>query len=582
MQILVEKNVPCTMRDGTVLYSDIYRPHEEGEFPVLLTRLPYSKDLPFYSHRYLDTNRLVENGYIVIIQDVRGRFQSEGEFEPFIYEAQDGYDTVEWAASLPYSIGKVGMFGLSYYGFTQLLAATERPPSLHAIFPAQTLSDQRKGNFYYDGAYGLGLSETWVLESIAPDLIKRKYNDPEAYNAAMSKWAKCVDHIEKWYLHAPIKNWPPLKELGVAKYFFEQVERDLNDDDWDKSSIANQYNQINVPAYHLGGWYDSLLGSTIDNYIEMKAKADGLKVGEQQRLMIGPWAHGDFGSLIGDKKFGIHASEDWIDYKENLTDLHVRWFDHWLKGKDTQITAEAPVKIFVMGINQWRDEQEWPLSRTNYVPYYFHSKGAANSRSGDGYLSTIKPDEEPSDHFVYDPENPVPSNGGGTLHDGVNTTGPRDQRNIEDRSDVLVYTSAALKESVEVTGPVKVKLWASTDAKDTDFTAKLVDVLPDGTAYNLTDGIIRARYRNGYEPEAELNGEIVQYEIDLWATSNVFLTDHRIRIEISSSNFPRFDVNLNTGQTMLNSSECNPADQVVYHRKQYPSHVLLPIIPAGK
>ncbi|UOQ95337.1 CocE/NonD family hydrolase [Halobacillus shinanisalinarum] len=578
MQILLEKNVACTMRDGTILYADIYRPHEKGEYPVLLTRLPYSKDSPYYSHRYLDTNRLVESGYVVIIQDVRGRFQSEGEFEPFIYEAEDGYETVEWAAELPYSSGKVGMFGLSYYGFTQLLAATERPPSLHAIFPAQTLSDQRNGNFYYNGAYGLGLSETWVLESIVPDLIKRKYKDPDSYDMAMKKLAESIDHIEEWYVHAPIKDWPPLKELGVAEYFFEQLERGLQDEDWQKSSIANKYSQINVPAYHLGGWYDSLLGSTLENYVEMKEKADERKIKEDQKLIIGPWAHGDFGSLIGDRKFGSHASEDWIDYKEDLTQLHLRWSDYWLKGKDTQIMDEAPVKIFVMGVNQWRDEQEWPLARTNYVPYYLHSQGDANSSDSDGTLSTAKPDREPADNYVYNPKKPVPTNGGGTLYDGVNTTGPRDQRNIEERDDVLVYTSEPLEKPLEVTGPVKVKLWASTDAEDTDFTAKLIDVLPDGTAYNLADGIVRAKYRNGYKPEAQLNGEVVEYEIDLWATSNVFLTGHQIRIEVSSSNFPRFDANLNTGQTMMNSTESKLANQMVYHNKEWPSHIILPVI----
>ncbi|WP_404450572.1 CocE/NonD family hydrolase [Virgibacillus necropolis] len=582
MQILLGKNVACTMRDGTVLYADIYRPQEEGEFPVLLTRLPYSKDLPFYSHRYLDTNRLVENGYVVIIQDVRGRFQSEGDFEPFIYEAEDGYDTVEWAASLPYSSGKVGMFGLSYYGFTQLLAATERPPSLQAIFPAQTLSDQRKGNAYYHGAYGLGGSKTWVLESIAPDLIKRKYTDPVEYGKVMKKLANGIDHIEEWYRHAPIKDWPLLKELGVAKYFFEQLERGMEDNDWQRTSLVDKYDRINVPAYHLGGWYDSLLGSTIDNYTEMNSKADGQSIREHQKLIIGPWAHGDFGSVIGERKFGSHASEDWIDHKEDLTNLHIRWFDYWLKGKDSHIADEAPVKIFVMGMNQWRDEQEWPLARTNYVPYYLHSQGSANTGGGDGRLSTRKPGQEPTDDFVYDPENPVPSLGGCTLYDGVNTTGPQDQRKIEERDDVLVYTTEPLNEPVEVTGPIKVKLWASTDVKDTDFTAKLIDVLPDGTAYNLADGIVRARYRNGYKPEADLSGEVVEYEIDLWATSNLFLSNHRIRIEVSSSNFPRFDANLNTGKTMLNSSDYKTANQRIYHNETYPSHVVLPIIQSNE
>lgn len=578
MQILLEKNVACTMRDGTTLYADIYRPKEDGKYPVLLTRLPYSKDLPFYSHRYLDTNRLVENGYVVIVQDVRGRFQSEGEFEPFIYEAEDGYDTVEWAAKLPYSSGKIGMFGLSYYGFTQLLAATERPPSLHAIFPAQTLSDQRSGNAYYHGAYGLGGSETWVLESIAPDLIKRTCKDTDSYEKAMKSLAESIDHIEEWYRYAPIKDWPPLKELGVAKYFFEQLERGLDDDDWQKTSLANKYSQINVPAYHLGGWYDSLLGSTLDNYTEMNAKANGQNVREQQKLIVGPWAHGDFGSVIGERKFGSHASEDSIDHKEDLTNLHIRWFDYFLKGKNTHVIEESPVKIFVMGANEWRDEQEWPLARTNYVHYYLHSQDGANTSGGDGKLSTVKPGDEPTDNFIYNPANPVPTLGGCTLYDGVRTTGPQDQRKIEEREDVLVYTSEFLEKPVEVTGPIKVNLWASTDVRDTDFTAKLIDVLPDGTAYNLADGIVRSKYRSGYKPEADLNGEVVEYEIDLWATSNLFLSNHRIRIEISSSNFPRFDANLNTGQTMLDSSDYRIANQTIYHNEQYPSHVILPII----
>ncbi|WP_257350845.1 CocE/NonD family hydrolase [Pseudalkalibacillus decolorationis] len=580
-QILLEKNVPCTLRDGTVLYADIYRPNIDGKFPVLITRLPYGKDLPFYSHRYIDTNRLVSNGYVVIIQDVRGRYESEGDFQPFVNEAKDGYDTVEWAASLPYSSGKVGMFGLSYYGFTQLLAATERPPHLNAIFPAQALNDPRRGSSYQNGAYGLGLSETWYLESIVPDLLKRAYKDDSvSYKQAMKRLAENINQIEEWYRFFPIKKWPPIKELGIAEFFFELLNYDLEDNFWERASIVHKYSEIDVPAYHVGGWYDSLLLSTIENYTEMCKKASSEKARKHQKIIIGPWAHGDFGSVIGDRKFGAHASEDWIDLREDLTNLHLRWFNHWLKGEETHITDEAPVKIFVMGVNQWRNEQEWPLARTSYTPYYLHSAGGANTRFGDGRLSTENPTEDHVDQFVYDPEHPVPSNGGGTLHDGVNTTGPRDQKVLEEREDVLVYTSEPIKEPIEVTGLVKVKLWASTDAKDTDFTAKLVDVMPNGTAYNLTDGIVRARYRNGYHPETDLCGEVIEYEIDLWATSNVFLPGHCIRVEVSSSNFPRFDANPNTGLTMKDSTDVQKANQLIYHSKKYPSHILLPIIPS--
>lgn len=572
-QILLEKNIPAKMRDDTVLYADIYRPDREGTFPVLLSRIPYGKDDPFYSHRYLDTNRLVGNGYIVIIQDVRGRFHSEGEFSMFTNEAEDGYDTIEWAASLPYASGKVGMFGLSYYGFTQLLAASQQPPHLHAIFPAQTLNDPRNGSMYQNGALSLGLQETMALGSIAADQIQRKYQDSGEYRSAMKQLAKHLNHLSEWYNYAPINNWPPLKNLDVDEEFFKLLSYELTDEFWTRISIIDKYEQMSVPAYHAAGWYDVLLNTTLDNYTEMTRKSDA-----KQKLIIGPWAHGDFGYTIGERSFGIHASEDWINLEEDFTNLHLRWFDYWLKGKNTEIMDEDPVKIFVMGINEWRNEQEWPLARTNYTPYYIHSDGDAHSQKENGILSLTKPKNEPVDRFIYDPKQPVPTHGGGTLHEGIQTTGPRDQRQIEERSDVLVYTSAALQTPIEVTGPVKVILWAATDAKDTDFTAKLIDVCPDGTAYNLTDGIVRAKYRNGDHPEPHLNQEIVKYEIDLWATSNVFLTNHRMRIEISSSNFPRFDTNPNTGETLINTTQTQTATQIIYHDNQHPSYILLPII----
>ncbi|MBA9025300.1 CocE/NonD family hydrolase [Peribacillus huizhouensis] len=577
VQILLEKDVPCTLRDGTVLYADIYRPNMDGTFPILLTRLPYNKDLPMYSHRYLDTNRMVQNGYVVIVQDVRGRFASEGEFVPFLYEAEDGYDTVEWAAELPFSNGRVGMFGLSYYGFTQLLAATERPPHLHAIAPAMTLYDWRENTVETGGKFLVGSSETWALESIAPDQINRKYKDPKQHAEMMAKMAEHYNRIEEWYLYKPIQDWPPLKELGVADFFYDLVGDKWSEDQWDRVNITNKYHNIEVPAYHIAGWYDNFLQATIQNYTKLSEMMDS-----DQRLIIGPWGHGLFSSILGERSFGIHASGDWIDQKEDLTNLHIRWFDHWLKDKNSALFEEAPIKLFVMGINKWRSENDWPLARTKYTPFYLHSGGGANTRFGDGFLSCEKPEKEPVDTFMYDPANPVPSNGGGTLFAGVNTLGPLDQREIERRDDVLVYTSEPLERALEVTGPIKVILWAKTDAADTDFTAKLIDVMPDGKAYNLTDGIVRAMYRNGRKQEEALNEEVVQYEIDLWATSNVFLPGHQIRVEISSSNFPRFDVNFNNGTTTLDGTKYTTANQTIYHNVEYPSHILLPVIPSNK
>lgn len=573
-QILVEKNVPCTLRDGTVLYADIYRPNKEGKFPVLLTRHPYNKDSPFYSHRYLDTNRLVQNGYVVINQDVRGRYNSEGNFYPMIHEAEDGYDTVEWAAKLPFSNGKVGMFGLSYYGFTQLLAASEQPPHLQAIAPVMTLSNRRDTTFTESGAFLLASSETWGLESLAPDEIKRKYKKPALIAEKMKQLAQFYNNINEWYRFKPVKDWPPLKELGVASAFYDSFDETVREELGERMSISHKYHQFTVPAYHIAGWYDNLLPSTIQNYLGMSEKAATSEARDNQKLMIGAWGHGVYTSTLGERSFGLHAAGDWIDYKEDLTGLHLRWFDYWLKGIDTGIVNEAPIKIFVMGINEWRDEYEWPLARTNYKPFYLHSKGKANTRFGDGMLSWEKPGNESSDQFFYDPENPVPTKGGGTLFAGAHTYGPQDQRRIEEREDVLVYTSQPLEQPLELTGPIKAKLWVQTDAVSTDFTAKLIDVLPDGTAYNLTDGIVRLSNQTA--------GKTVEIEIDMWATSNVFLPGHCIRVEVSSSNFPRYDANLNTGRTMIDSLESKCAQQTIFHQEEYPSYLLLPVIEIEK
>lgn len=577
IQILVEKNVPCEMRDGVILYADIYRPNEEGTFPVLLTRLPYSKDLPHYSHRYLDTNRLVENGFVVIIQDVRGRFQSEGEFRSFRQEANDGYDTVEWAASLPFSTGKVGMFGMSYYGYTQLMAATKRPPHLAAIFPAMTLNDQRNGASYRNGVYQPGFTETWTLESIAPDLLMRKYGEPKKRADALRSLADQLNKLDELYQFAPVNQWLPLKELKVAEFFFEELEHPIEDDDyWKESSIIDKYEDLQIPAYHLGGWYDCFIGPTLTNYSEMT------KTGKHQKLIVGPWGHGYFASIQGECSFGVHASGDWIDLGGNITDLHIRWFNHWLKGIDIGLETEPPVRIFVMGINKWRDEWEWPLARTQYTNFYLHSSGKANTKNGDGELSLMCPVDEAFDSYFYDPKNPVPTKGGSTLFAGPLTMGPFDQREIEEREDVLVYSTEPLTEAIEVTGQVKVKLWASTDAKDTDFTAKLVDTAPDGKALILTEGIVNAKYRNGFQPEKELTGEVVEYEIDLWATSNVFLQGHRITLEISSSSSPHYLPNPNTGKSLVESKQTRTAKQTIFHNEQYPSKLILPVVPVDK
>ncbi len=566
-QVIVDREVPCTLRDGVTLYANIYRPQARGSYPVLLTRLPYNKNLPNYSHRWIDPIRTAMQGYIVIIQDVRGRYASEGEFEPFVQEAKDGYDTVEWTASLPYSSGKVGMFGLSYYAFTQLYALVEQPPSLKAIFPAMT-GNIFKEPFGGDGVLALASSETWMLDSVAPDYLKRKLS-PEEYTKAIKELTKDLDEIEEWHKYTPVKELPPVMKHPVLHDIYRNyMEQEYNQKALAHTDGKNYADYMNIPAYHLAGWYDNFLSQTVMNYEQMSAD------NPNQQLIIGPWGHGMVGSELGERSFGVNSSAHSIDGEEDLTSLHIKWFNRWLKeDHDTRKADEDPVKIFVMGINEWRTEKEWPLQRTIYTNYYFHSDGQANSQTGT--LNTIVPANEPNDHYIHDPVNPVPTHGGGTLFYNGRNAGPRDQRVIEQREDVLVYTSHPLEESIEVTGSAKVVLWASTDAVDTDFTAKLVDVFPDGTAYNLADGVVRAKYHNGKSKADEVDC----YEIELSPTSNVFLPGHSIRIDIASSDFPRYDVNPGTGETTLDTVDMVKAKQKVFHQAAYPSHVVLPIIP---
>jgi len=327
--------------------------------------------------------------------------------------------------------------------------------------------------------------------------------------------------------------------------------------------------------YHVTSWYDIFLHGGLANFCGLRERGMNEETCRAQKLLIGPWAHlfpytTPTSGGTGEADFGSNA----------LIDIHaiqLRWFDHFLKGIDTGILDEPPVKIFVMGENTWRDEHEWPLARTRYTPYYFHSQGKANTLGGDGTLGLELPGEEPPDRYTYDPNDPVPTRGGATL---IIPMGVYDQRPVEERRDVLVYTSAPVEKLLEVTGPVKVKLYASSSAPDTDFTAKLVEVRPDGYAQNLTDGIVRARYRPSRQYPTFLKPEeVTEFTIDLWATSHVFLPGHRIRVEIASSNFPRFDRNLNTGEDQATSTRVQSAQQTIFHDRHYPSHILLPVIP---
>jgi len=585
-QIVVEYDVPARMRDGITLRANIYRPAGEGSWPVLLTRLPYGKDFPIGAS-VIDPAQVARRGYVVVVQDTRGRLTSEGEWVPFIHEPEDGVDTIAWAAQLPYGDGQVGMYGASYFGFTQWAAAIHQPPALKAIIPFQTWNDPLNGVLYRGGALELGTSGNWQLQMALDVLMRRHRDDPQALGQAIYLLARQMDALgTSGYASLPLSEFAPLKQQEVAPYFFENFTHPMERDYelMRPLHILGHHHNVTVPSFNIGGWYDIFLQDTITNFKIMREEGSTPEA-RQSKLLIGPWTHGGLLNPIGELNFGFASTAALIDLKIDFVSLQMRWFDHWLKGIDTGMLNEPPIKLFVMGANIWRDENEWPLARAVETRYYLHSGGHANSLQGDGTLTVNAPDgtEVGSDRYVYDPADPVPTRGGALLMSPEYRPGPYDQRPIESREDVLVYTSDVLTEDVEVTGPIKVHLWAVSSAPDTDFVARLVDVHPDGYAQNLTDGIIRARYRNferGEAPSLIEPGAAYEYEIDLWATSNLFKAGHRIRLDVTSSSFPRWDRNPNTGHAFGADAELAVAHQTILHDSEHPSYVTLPIVPA--
>ncbi|MCW5879367.1 MAG: CocE/NonD family hydrolase [Anaerolineae bacterium] len=579
--IVTEFDVPARMRDGVALRANIFRPATGGPYPVALTRTPYGKDFASVSP-ILDAVRLARAGYIVVIQDVRGRFASEGGWAPMRHEHEDGYDSVEWAARLPNADGQVGMFGASYFGFTQWAAAAEQPPSLKAIVPSVTWSDPLDGIAWRGGAFELGLMAHWHLNSLSLDIFQKRYADasPAEMMFAAVSLVRTIDSLRTdGYWSLPLKDFEPLQRVNVGVPDLEvAVERPYDPDAVAYMTPRREIDRVTVPALNLGGWYDIFTQGTLQNFNALRDHGT-TPPARQSRLVIGPWSHVNYGHVIGEQDFGFVSMLAFMNLQTDLTGLTQRWFDHWLKGIDTGITQEPPVRLFIMGDNVWRDEHEWPLARTQYTPYYLHSHGSANTLHGNGHLSPEPPAAEPPDEYLYDPANPVPTHGGALLLHPLFRPGVADQRPIEVRQDVLVYTSAPLDRDLEVTGPVTVTLWITSDAPDTDFVARLVDVHPDGFAQNLADGIRRARYRHGHQPQWLTTGEPTEMHIDLWATANVFKAGHRIRVDVTSSSFPRWDRNPNTGAPWGQDADLQPAHNQVLHDAAHPSHILLPVIP---
>ena len=564
--LVFQRNVEMKTRDGVTLKADVYRPAGDGTFPVLLQRTPYNKDGAADFAR-----KAVARGFLVVVQDVRGRYTSEGEWYTFKHETDDGYDTVEWAAALPHSNGKVGMWGGSYVGATQMLAAIGHPPHLAGICPVVTASNYHENWTYQGGALEQWFDESW-MSGLAQDTFDRKIR--AATNALVGDSVLPLTQYPVFNLQAISTGSQLTHEL--APYFLDWLAHPTYDSYWKQWSIAENYDKIQVPALTIAAWYDIFQGGSLRNYVGLRDHGGNDAARAGQRLLVVIGGHAGSGRKIGDVDFGPSA-----DFDENAITLD--WYDYLFLGKQNQFADAAhPVRIFVMGKNEWRNEAAWPLARAKETSYYLHSAGKANSADGDGALTQAKPQNDAADAFVYDPATPVSTVGGPLCCDGTHLpAGPRDQRPVEARPDVLVYTTAPLERDTEVTGPVTLDLFAKSSAVDTDFTAKLVDVGPDGFAQNLTEGILRASFRDSTlgEPKPIAPGQVYEYKIDLWSTSNVFLKGHRIRLEVSSSNFPRFDRNLNTGKRAVDSSDFVKATNTILHDSEHPSALVLPVAP---
>ena len=550
-QATIDFDVPARMRDGVVLRANVYRPVGDGPWPTLLMRLPYGKDDPSLVNRF-DPIHAVRCGFMVVIQDTRGRFASEGVWEPLAYEREDGYDSVEWAATLPGSNGRVGMCGESYYGYTQWAAAVEQPPSLAAIAPGLTWSDPMDGLFARGGAVELGVALPWTLQQ-GPDYLGHLQIPGEERARRVESLLDDYDRLAaEGYWHLPIVDGGVLQRHDVPEL---GSLRALDDSEIGaRSRITDDYDRVTVPTLHVAGWHDVFVQGTLDNYAAMAAR------GRDARLLVGPWSHVSFTDPVGEQFFGIRSNRFGIPVHEHgdLGDLQLAWFRRHL-GPDPSIEfSDMPVRLFVMGRNTWQDEPSWPPPGVVTQRHNFRA---------DGSLTADSPGAaEPQTHFVYDPADPVPTLGGQTVMRPFFASGPMDQTGIESRNDVCVFTSEPLSEELEVTGRVRVVLHAESSASSTDWVARLCDVHPDGRSFNLCDGIVRV---------AGNTDALARHEIDLWSTANVFLPGHRVRIHVTSSSFPRWDRNLNTGDQR---APCYvSARQRIYHDSDHPSYVELPV-----
>lgn len=559
-------NVAVPMRDGVVLRADVLLPEGGGRFPTLIYRTPYGKK--FALSGYSTFQKAVARGYAVIVQDVRGRYESDGEFNAYRNEGHDGYDTIEWAAKQAWSDGNIGAFGLSYPGAVQWLAAVQNPPHLKAMVPAMTFSTPR--NFFYSGGVFDGSWIDWIWLNIAPDIRRRKgLPGPRTRQQAAAAWKEQHERLQNYL---PLPDLPDFKE--VAPFYYKWLAHPPGDNWWDWAEIRGKYARVHAAVLNFSGWYDEAYGpdGATTNFNGLLEARRG-EADPRTRTIIGPWTHGgQHEPRAGERKFPPEAA---IDDDE----LILRWMDHYLRGIDNGIQREKPVRLFVMGENTWRDEDAWPIRRAKEQTYFLSGDAGTSPEGRSAQIGRLDAKPRPrgpaKSVFLSDPAHP--------LTDPYTEYGAHDYRAFAGRQDVLVFDSEPMTEAVEVTGPILAEIYASCDCMDFDLWVRIEDVAPDGTAFNLMSpglDVLRASDRQGRAKSELLQfNQAVKLSFDRLLTSNTFLPGHRIRVQISGAFFPHFSRNLQTGESEITSSRAVAARIWVLHDSEHPSRIVLPVIP---
>lgn len=571
-QVLVQKNIEIPMRDGIILRADLYRPADADQpgnaVPGIVTRTPYDKEQSGAGVVAVMPNavKLAERGYAVVVCDCRGRYASEGDFKPFHQEGPDGYDTLEWVAAQPWCDGNTAIYGPSYVGATTLLAARERPPSLRCAIPIITADDYFDGWTYQGGAFQLGFVGLWGSGLAATGYLQQNHSRP--IDAAEELTDAVMGNSFRLLGSRPLNTINGISQEGVADYWHEWLGHETRDEYWESVRHSADYSRFETPMLHIGGWFDIFGIGTVRNFRGMSATGDA-----EQHLIMGPWAHTDYARWLGEMEFGPTGAAAGANV---IADINV-FLDRHLKGRDRELPR---VRWFLMGANEWRTADSWPPPNAEQRTWYLGSDGGGNLNYGDGRLTETCPQEDHRwDEYMTSGYRPVITNGGSTLQVAINMPGPQDQTRAESRDDVLCYTTEALTEPLDVAGPVEADIWLSSDHPDTDITAKLVDVHPDGKPVSLVDGIMRARFREGFDREVLIEpGEVVKVTVDLASLGHRFDLGHRIRLEVSSTNYPRFMANSNDGGSVNSATEMQTAVNQIRRGGEYPSALRMHVL----